>query len=132
MSVYNTDCPASANYYAGKNGVLQSFETMSRAMQIMVDEHVKFHESFADVQKRVENMKKTSRGEELNGKIVRETALGGHLSNGNLPDITAFRRPDLEKAFKKSSEEEKKLEDLQKKTGELLNTLFGGRPGSHK
>ena len=130
MSIYNADCPPSSNYCAGKNSVLASLETMKQAMQKMGAEHVKFHDNFADIQKRLENMKKTSSDPELNVEITRVTVLDKYLPNVNLSNIMTFRRLELEKALKKFSQKEEKLEDLQKKTKELVELLSGDRDPS--
>ena len=104
---------------------------MKQAMAKMGAEHVEFHEHLTNVQKRLEDMKRIYGDNELDVEIIRATALDAHLSEGNLPKVIAFGRLELEKAFKEFKQEEQKLDELQKKTAEVLETVSGGRIASH-
>ena len=100
-------------------------------MNEMGAEHVNFHKHFTDVQKRLEDMKKTYGGNELDVEVIRATALDTYLSDGNLPKVMAFGHLELEKILKEFRQEEQKLGDLQKETAKLLEILSGGRVASH-
>ena len=131
MTYYNQNRTASNNYNSGKTNVLQNLQVMKQAMAKMGAEHVEFHEHLTDVQKRLEDMKRIYGDNELDVEIIRATALDAHLSEGNLPKVIAFGRLELEKAFKEFKQEERKLDELQKKTAEVLETVSGGRIASH-
>lgn len=131
MTYYNQNRTASNNYNSGKTNVLQNLQVMKQAMAKMGAEHVEFHEHLTNVQKRLEDMKRIYGDNELDVEIIRATALDAHLSEGNLPKVIAFGRLELEKAFKEFKQEEQKLDELQKKTAEVLETVSGGRIASH-
>ena len=131
MSWYDRNATPSNNYNSGKSKVLQNLEIMKQAAQKMGAEHVKFHENFTDVQKRLEHMKKTYGSSELDSEVIRATALEAYLSDGNHPKVLAFGRLELEKSLKEFKQEEQKLDDLQKKTAQLVEALSGGRVASH-
>ena len=104
---------------------------MKQAVQKMGAEHIKFHENFTDVQKRLEHMKKKYGNNELDIEIVRGTALDQYLTDGNHPKVIAFGRLELEQALKEYRQEEQKLDDLQKKTAQVVDLLSEGRVASH-
>ena len=122
---------APSNYNDGKTSVLNNLRLMKAAMREMGAEHVAFHQHFADVKKRLEDMKKAYGGNELDVEVVHATALEAYLSDGNRPKVMAFGRLELEKAWKEYRQEEEKLGDLQKETAKLLEILSGGRVGGY-
>ena len=91
---------ASSNYNSGKEDVLKNLRTMKQAMKEMGIEHVNFHKHFTEIQKRLEDMKKTYGGNELNVEVIRATALDAYLSDGNRPKVMAFGQLELEKVLK--------------------------------
>ena len=131
MNEYNFHTTPSTNYSWGRSHVLHNLQIMTQAMRIVGDEHAKFQEHFTDVQKLVEDLKKTYGGRELDVEVIRSTALKPYISTRNLPKFIAFGRPGLEEALKDLRQEEKKLDDLHKKTEELVEALSRGRVASH-
>ena len=131
MSLYDAYATPSKNYNLGKNDVCRNLQVMKLAVKKMGAEHIKFHENFTDVQKRLEYMKKQYGTDELDIEVVRGTALDKYLTDGNHPKVIAFGRLELEQALKELRQEEQKLDDLQKQTAQLVETLSGGRVASH-
>ena len=130
--MYNLNLGASTNYNTGKRDAINSLRDMSKAMRAMGAEHVNFHKGFADVQKRLEDMKRSYGTNELDVEVIRATALDTYLSDGNLPKVMALGHLELEKALKDFRNGEEKLSNLQKETARLLERLLGGAAASHK
>ena len=90
MSLSKPGSKPSTSYNSGKNLVIYNLNVMKRAMKEMGAEHGNFHEHFADVQKRLEDMKKAYSSNDLDVEVIRATALDPYLSDGNLPKVMAF------------------------------------------
>ena len=130
MSLSKPSSRSSTSHNSGKNLVIYNLNVMKRAMREMGAEHVNFHEHFADVQKRLEDMKKAYSSNNLDVEVIRATALDPYLSDGNLPKVMAFGHLELEKVLKEFKEEEEKLDHLQKETARLVEILSGARLAS--
>ena len=131
MSYYDHNLNPSNNYVVGKEKILRDLSTLNLAMRYMGAEHVKFHQHFTDVQKRLEDMKETYDSTELDVEVIRAKALDPYLSDGNHPKVMALGRLELEKALKELKQGEQRLDELQKKTAKLVEDLSGGRVASH-
>lgn len=90
---------ASANYNSAKADAILALGRMTYAMRKMGAEHTNFHKHFADVQKRLQDMKNAYGGKELDVEVIRSTALDTYLSEGNLPKVTALGHFEVEKAL---------------------------------
>ena len=88
-------------------------------------EHVNFHKNFNEAQKRIQDMKKEYAPKELDAEIIRSKALDGYLSASNVPKVTAIGYYEVDKALGRSQEQKKQLDESQKKTAELVDSLLG-------
>ena len=118
---------ASQEYVSGKNNAIFALSQMTSAMRKMSIENIKFHDQFADVQKRLENMKEAYGGKELDVEVIRSKALDMYISESNLPKVTALGHFELEKALKDFYLQEKELDEKRKKTVTLVESLVGDR-----
>lgn len=116
---------ASQEYNSAKSKAISAFRVMMWEMEHMGAEHVNFHNHFADVQKKLHDMKETYGSKELDVEVVRSTALDGYLSGGNLPKVTALGHFEVEKALKDFQQQEKALDEIHKKTAALVESLLG-------
>ena len=115
---------AVSHYNDAKRDAITALRSMSNSMKQMGDEHVNFHTRLDDVQKNIQYEKKAYGVEELHVDVIRSIALDKYLSPDNLPKVTAIGHLDLEKALKGFQAEEKVLDDLQKKTEMLVDSLL--------
>ena len=118
---------ASNEYDSAKTKAISALEQMTSAMKYMGAEHVNFHNHFADVQKKLHDMKETYGGKELDVEVVRSIALDRYLSEGNLPKVTALGYLEVEKVLKDFQLQKKALDENRKKTEALLDSLLGDR-----
>ena len=100
---------------------------MTTAMERMGAEHVEFHTNFIQAQNRVERMKKDYAPKELDAEVIRSKALELYLSPKNVPSVTALGHYEVEKALGAFQKQEKKLDEIHKKTVELVDSLLGDR-----
>ena len=100
---------------------------MATAMERMGAEHVRFHDNFNEVHERVQSMKKDYAPKELDAEVIRSTALDCYLSTSNVPKVTALGHYEVEKALGTFQQQEKKLDEIHKKTAELVDSLLGDR-----
>ena len=122
---------ASSNYNSAKGQALKQIRAMTKAMEEMGNEHVDFHNHFADARKRLEEMKKAYGGKELDAEVIRSTALQGYLSGGNLPKVMAFGHMEMENVLKDFEKEEMRLGNLQKETARRVEALLGSRDSKY-
>ena len=124
---YFTDPEAVPKYEAAQKKVVSALGEMTRAMSCMSDEHVKFQDNFNEAQKRIQDMKKAYAPKELDAEVIRSKALVSYLSPTNLPSVTALGHYEVEKALDSFQKQENKLDESQKKTVELVDSLIGDR-----
>ena len=96
-------------------------------MEQMGAQHVRFHDNFNEAQKRIQDMKKAYAPKELDAEVIRSKALQYYLSPTNTPSVTALGHYEVEKALDKFQKQEKKLDEIHKKTAELVDSLMGDR-----
>ena len=113
------------SYDSAKNNAINALRKMTEAMSHMVAEHVNFHNHFGDVQKQLQDMKKAYGSKELDPEVIRSTALDNYLSEGNLPKVTALGHFAVDNALKNFQLQKKKLDEIRKLTGELVESLLG-------
>lgn len=113
------------SYDSAKSNAILALRKMTEAMSHMGAEHVKFHSHFDDVQKQLQDMKKAYGGKELDPEVIRSTALDKYLSAGNLPKVTALGHFAVENVLKDFQLQKKKLDEIRKQTGELVESLLG-------
>lgn len=119
---------ASFDYDVAKNKAIDALKSMTTAMKEMGAEHVNFHNHFDnDVQKQLQDMRRSYGGEELNVEVIRSTALDRYISPGNLPKVTAFGHLQVEQVLKDFQRQEKDLDEMQRKTATLVESLLGDR-----
>ncbi len=118
---------ASSNYNPAKFKAKAAIQEMTHAMQQMGTEHTSFHDHFADVKKRFENVKKAYGGKELDIEVVRSTALDRYVSEGNIPKVMALGHFEMEMVLKAYEEAEVRLGNLQKETARRVEALVGDR-----
>lgn len=106
---------------------ISALKQMTMSMKQMSSENVNFHDRFADVQKRLENLKKAYGGKELDVEVIRSKALDGYISESNLPKVTALGHFEMEKVLKDLEVQEKELDENRKKTVTLVESLVGDR-----
>ena len=116
---------AAPNYQAAQKKVVSALEDMTRAMSYMSAEHVRLHTNFKDVQKRIQDMKKAYAPKELDAEVIRSKAFDSYLSHTNVPSVMALGHYEVEKALDSFQKQEKKLDESQKKTAELVDSLLG-------
>lgn len=114
-------------YKSAKTKAISALKSMTLAMSMWGREHVNFHDHFDDVQKQLQDMKKAYGGNELHVEVIRSKALDGYLSEDNLPKVTALGHMELEIVLKDFQQQEKKLDEIQKKTARLVESLLGDR-----
>ena len=107
--------------------VVSALEEMTTAMSYMGAEHVRFHDNFNEIQKRVLDMKKDYAPKELDAEVIRSKALRPYLSAANIPSVTALGHYEVEKAMDSFQKQEKKLDESRKKTAELVDFLLVDR-----
>lgn len=127
MSYHKSYCKAGQDYNTAKGNAIAALQTMTSAMKGMGAEHVDFHDHFADVQKKLQDMKKAYGDKELDVEVIRSAALDRYLSPGNLPKVTALGHYEVEKALKEFQSQEKLLDEIHKKTAMLVESLLGDR-----
>lgn len=118
---------AVSDYNRAKSDAITALWKMRIAMKQMGDEHVNFHTHIDDVQKQIKHKKEVNGVEELHVEILRSIALDPYLSADNLPKVTAIGHFELERAMKDFRSREKVLDEIQKKTTMLVDSLLGGR-----
>ena len=115
---------AGPKYEAAQKKVVSGLEEMTTAMFHMGAEHVEFHNNFNKAQKRIQDMKKAYAPKELDAEVIRSKALEDYLSATNIPSVTALGHYEVEKALDKFQKQEKNLDESQKKTAELVDSLL--------
>ncbi|KAF6218230.1 hypothetical protein HO133_006191 [Letharia lupina] len=125
MSTYRRFPQASSDYNQAKSKAITALLEMKTAMRQMTAEHVNFHSHFDDVQKKLQDMKKAYGSKELDPEVIRSTALDKYLSEGNLPKVTALGHFEVENVLKDFQLQKKKLDEIRKQTGELVESLLG-------
>ncbi|KAM0794812.1 hypothetical protein BDR22DRAFT_967436 [Usnea florida] len=118
---------AAPSYQAAQKKVVDALEGMTSAMSSMGAEHARFHSNFNEVEKRIQDMKKAYAPKMLDAEVIRSKALECYLSPTNVPSVTALGHYEVEKALNSFQKQEKKLDESQKKTAELVDTLGGFR-----
>ena len=116
---------ASFTYQAAQSKVVSALNEMTTAMERMGAEHVDFHTNFNQAQKRILDMKKAYSPKILDGEVIGVTALKPYLSTTNVPSVTALGHYEVEKALDKFQKQEKNLDEVHKKTAELVDSLLG-------
>ena len=124
---YYHSSEAASKYQAAQKKVVSALGEMTTAMYYMGAEHVRFHNNFNEAQKRIQDMKKAFAPKELDAEVVRSKALEGYVSEANITSVTALGHYEVEKAFGDFQKQEKKLDESQKITAELVDSLLGGR-----
>ena len=118
---------SASTYQEAQSKVVSGLNEMIFAMERMGAEHVRFHTNFNEVQTRIQHMKKGYAPKELDAEVIRSTALDRYLSASNVPKVTALGHYAVEKALGSFQKEEKKLDEFQKKTAELVGSLLEDR-----
>ena len=90
-------------------------------------EHVRFHNDFNEAQKGIQKMKKAYAPKEMDAEVVRSKALEEYVSATNISSVTALGHYEVEKALGSFQEQEKKLDEIHKKTAELVGYLLENR-----
>ena len=96
-------------------------------MFYMSNEHVSFHNHFNEAQKRIQDMKNAYAPKELDAEVIRSKALEPYLSARNVPSVTALGHYEVQKALDAFQKREKELDEIHKKTAELVDSLLGNR-----
>ena len=118
---------AVASYQVAQSKVVSALGEMTTAMEQMGTEHVRFHDNFNDAQERIQTMKEAYAPKELDAEVIRSKALEPYLSATNTSSVTALGHYEVERALGSFQLQEKKLDEIHKKTAELMDSLFGDR-----
>lgn len=114
---------AAFKYQAAKNQVVSALGEMTTAMFIMGAEHVDFQNHFSQAEKRIQDMKEAYSPRILDREVIRVTALKPYLSATNISTLTALGHYEVEKALGAFQKQEKELDEIRKKTAELVESL---------
>ncbi len=115
---------ASSEYNSANAKAISAIKEMTQAIKDMAAEHAFFHAHSADLNKRLEAMKKDYGGE-LDNEVVRSTALDQYLSEGNRPKVVALGHFEMEKVLGAYEEADKELKGLQRETARRVEGLVG-------
>ena len=119
--------PMAAKYQAAAYKVADALAEMTTAMEQMGAQHVGFHANFNEAQKDIQNLKKAHAPKELDAEVIRSIALECYVSETNNISVAALGHYEVEKALSSFHQQMKNLEEIRKKTAELVDSLSEDR-----